>query len=105
MNFHCSRTNEERPAGLPSDGTLTQATWDCIRYRVTNLKNAMQDLGFDGADDPIRQHVRFTEIIKNFQESIGMMPDGLLGQKTVPALIKKWHEFDQQIAVTKSEKL
>ena len=89
MNFR-GTSNVERPAGLPSDGTLTPETWKCIQLRIQDFHKTLEDLGFYGSDDPIRQHVRFCEIIKQFQTSCGIMPSGLLCEKTIGELITKW---------------
>lgn len=90
MHFRATKSTQELPSRLPDDGTLTSETWECIVYRIENLKNALVDLGFDGVDDPIQQHVRFSTLVKQFQTSIDMLPDGLLSQKTIQALVFKW---------------
>jgi len=96
MNFRGSKKNEERPASLATDGSLTADTWDCIKYRVICLKDALFDLGFQGVNDPFREHQKFVELIKEFQDSVKILPDGLLSQKTVLALIEKWNHREKE---------
>lgn len=102
MHFRAAKNAQELPARLLDNGELTPDTWECIKYRVGNLKNALADLGFDGVEDPIRQHTRFTEFVKQFQNSAGILPDGLLSQKTIQTLINTWKssiQSDSSISV------
>jgi len=92
MNFRGS-SMAERPARIPSNGILTPDTWICIKLRVQELQESLSDLGYIGEIDPIVNHEEFTNIIKDFQNASGIMPSGLLCERTVRSLVTKWKEY------------